>query len=214
MKKSIIFILLFYTTLLQSQPLLIEEGKTWSIVNYPTENSNIYSYYLMVGSDTLSNSINYHKLLISYDLLKTTWSLFKLIRQNQDKVYFKDINSENEMLLYDFGVNELDSFQTYIGTKLKIDSIRTVNGVRYFHLSGNLENTVWIEDVGCIAGLMESHGGIGLVGLRTVLACCDLNNSNLYHDKNYSSCFISTKVSIIENSDFFLEQNYPNPLST
>lgn len=211
MKPIITFIFIFSTSLLYSQSLLIQEGKTWSIVNYPTENSNIYTYYLKIGADTTSNSVGYHKLLISNDSLKTNWSLLKLIRQDQNKVYFKDIDNDNEMLLYDFGVNELDSFQTYIGTKLRIDSIRIIDGKRYYYISKDKENTVWIEDVGCSAGLLESHGGFGLVGLRTVLACCEINNYSLYHNPSYSSCYIFTSVNISKNLDFLLGQNYPNP---
>ena len=191
--------------------LLIEEGKTWSIVNYPTENSNIYSYYLKIGPDTTSNSVAYKKLLISYDSLKINWSLLKLIRQEYNKVYYKDLDSEIEVLLYDFGVSESDSFQIYPGTKIIIDSIRSVVGKEHYYLSKGKATAIWIEGVGCTAGLLESHGGIGLVGLRTVLACCEINDNSLYHNENYSGCYISTSVDNYKNSDFFLEQNYPNP---
>ena len=211
MQKSIILILLFYSSILQSQALLIEEGKTWSIVNYPSENSNIYTYFLKIGSDTISNSVSYQQLLISHDSLKINWSLLKLIRQDQNKVYYKDFDSEKEELLYDFEVSESDSFQIYPGTKLIIDSIRSVGGKDHYYLSKGKANTIWIEGIGCTAGLLESHGGIGIVGLRTVLACCEINDYSLYHNENYPGCYISTPVNNDIFLDFFLEQNYPNP---
>lgn len=88
-----------------------------------------------MGTDTIINSITYHRLLlISQDSLQTNWSLYKLIRQNQNKVFFKEINEENEMLLYDFGLNVSDIFQTYSGNELKVDSIKTVLNKKHFYL--------------------------------------------------------------------------------
>ena len=192
---------------------IIEEGKIWSIVNYPSETLSVYTNFLKVGTDTIVNSNTYHKLLFANDSFQTNWSLYKLIRQNQDKVFIKEINGENEMLLYDFGLIVSDTFQTYSGNKLRVDSVKTVLDKKHIYLSGTLQfgNTVWIEDVGCTAGLLQSDGNIGQVGLVTNLACCNLNDNKLYSDVRYPNCFLYTSINNQITENVTLGQNSPNP---
>lgn len=65
--------------------------------------------------------------------------------------------------------------------------------------------------MGCIAGLMQSDGNIGQVGLETNLACCNLNDSKLYSDLRYPNCFLYTSINNQIKENVTLGQNSPNP---
>ena len=177
---------------------LLTKGKTWSVAQFSTGSIpyKIESCYtLKTDTDTIIYEKTYLKLLISYDAEQSNWTSYhKYLCQENEKVYYYDLSAKKEYLLYDFGLSEKDSFKIEPhGFYINVDSIRTNNSKKYFYLSKNTQQTVWIEDIGCLDGLFLNSGNVG-VGEYSTLLCCKSDDEMLYDNPEYNVCFIKTST--------------------
>ena len=128
-------------------------------------------------------------------------------------------------LIYDFNVEEGDSFHIdimYSLSYMKVDSIRYLNwegSTRkhwFFHKSNSdtssWNRTKWIEGVGQL-GLLERPSEIGISGATVKLLCFWENGNLVYHNPDFSSCYIKTSVPFISNNKELISLT-PNPATT
>ena len=118
---------------------LIEENKTWNVLNVIVDYSSPYfvpdtsfsTTTYKISGDSVLNSNTYKKVYSSDEKFPVNWNYNCLIREdiNNKKAWIKD-SSENERLLYNFSVNVSDSVLLgYPGEKfyLYVDSITNIN---------------------------------------------------------------------------------------
>jgi hypothetical protein len=170
---------------------LVEEGKTWSVGYFASQGNSVNTICTKIGGDTIYNNVPYQKLFECQDKEQKLWSLKSLIRQDQKKVYLKELKSDDEKLLYDFGLMPSDTFEikdAYV--TLTLDSINVVDGLRYFYFHYYNWKTRWIEGIGSTVGLLNNHGNLGVVGYTAKLLCCFNDTITYYHNPNYSDCYL------------------------
>jgi len=120
--KNLFFILLFTILTLNSYSQdsfsLIEENKTWNVISvirtgsYPGDTTFSTLTYEFFG-DTIIESKTYKKLYRSNEENPQNWTLECFMRENEKKVWLKDISQDNEILMYDFSLNVGDSILDY-----------------------------------------------------------------------------------------------------
>jgi len=207
----------------------IEEGKTFAIAEYDYSQICMWDnvYRLRFGIDTIIEGQAYKQMerlnyTSSNDCPPFTagnnWvGLNEFIREDilERKVYYRDINSETDKLLFDFSleigdtlVNDLILNDFYI-----VDTIvdyQLLNGtiVKKFvfeEIVANNELFCYMEGIGSSNGVLN-HFGDG-IGFGSELLCVDLN-SELIYDGDCSGYVLETEE---ENQNKF--HIYPNPTS-
>jgi len=162
--------------------------------------------YRLGLSDTLINSLTYHKLYMT-DSTFTIWSncYYCAIREDSSKkIYFVPVDSTEEILLYDFNINNIgdtiiiDNIREHppIVTKdtlvcLQIDTTTIGQNVRHVYYVKNLSNTYqdwWIEGIGSYTGLFEPYKGHSFEAEQWLL-CFRLNDTLIYHSNGLNSFF-------------------------
>lgn len=223
--KKIIVIILFsiLTTMTFSQNYypLIEENRTWNVISviitgpYPGDTSFSTLTYKFIG-DTIIDSTTYLKLYRSSEENPINWTLDCFMRENEKKVWLKDISQDNEILMYDFSLNVGDSILDYSGlTYLIIDStgfetIGQDERIKYYLSSIEMPDyyhETWIDGIGSSKGICFG-GSVLFVGGWTWYLCMSENGELIFMNPNYESCYLITEVS--ENNEPMI-QVYPNP---
>lgn len=204
-------------------------------VHFP--DSNALWFMTFVGTeicslegDTNVNSIMYKKIFVDIDNI----SIHGFLREDtlNKKVYGFTTDTTSEQLLYDFSLNVGDTtsvfsfmWGTYGYAFVKVSAIDSIliqgqyrKRLAIVDLAGNsfLLPEYWIEGIGSTFGLFKS--GItghpphswGSLGIPQ-LVCFQQNDSLLYHNPNFSSCYTSGGVgspSVIKSQSL---QIFPNP---
>ncbi|MBR3950710.1 MAG: hypothetical protein IKJ79_02195, partial [Bacteroidaceae bacterium] len=131
----------------------VEEGKVW--VSFEVSSSS----YKQVGIGELTEINNklYHKLYISIlDAITneiTYAGLHGYIREENKKVFTRELNNEFETMIYDFDIQAGDTIQFQQGETI-VDSIETQiyygkeRHVFYVTHESSQINDIWIEGVG------------------------------------------------------------------
>lgn len=223
MKKIIISILFSFFTILsfgQDYFPLIQEHNTWNVLSvvgsiFDTSYSTIT--YQLTG-DTIISSKTYKKLYSSQEEQAVNWNLWGFMREDTDKkVWLRMQSDEEEFLAYDFSIDVGDSVLVGIDntTYLRVDSISEIvinqsQRKKFWLSSVNLPsyyNETWIEGIGSNKGICWS-GSIFVVGGRFWLLCMYENETLMYANPNYESCYLITEINEIENPTLDI---YPNP---
>ncbi len=203
----------FDTCFLQSGSSFATPGKKWVslLLSYPVGTvSNRICYQL--GSDTTIAEMNYYKLLEFYGC-KETHTTKGYLRETDDQlVYFRPPDSDQEFLLYDFGMSVGDStYMEWFDGYYRLDSTGISDeGKKIYYMTdpqGNLD--AWIEGVGSVDGLLKEF----FVGEEIVFTCCILDENLLYKNPHYETCFSATGSNM---ADGYPEKNsslmiFPNP---
>jgi len=206
------------TTAVQ-QNKLVQEGKLWSNTKAGTENINNYrSYWIKFQGDTLINDLVYKKVLQADDSLHADWYVKEIIREDaaNQKVYLYDNYSNEDLLLYDFSLEQGDSILTGNGESYaKVDTI-------IYEPFGNSTDTLkqiyfawggrWIEGIGSLWGVLEGLNAFYMTGAITKLVCYFENGILVYHNPDFETCFPdNTTVSISKFGNKKNIEIFPNP---
>lgn len=234
MKRILLFpFLLIFTFNLfgQYNSQLIDTTKHWSTVDEYTAGGGIpYSFYNKFSEDTLIGNVNYYKVYSSYDEFMTEWELTGFIRDNNDKVYLRNLNND-EGLIYDFGAQIDDTIHInnnlswWSGWQLDV----VVSGIDsiYIEPAGEYRKSIlvreaafpnplyetWIEGIGSEAGVLFSGFKImGATGTVYSLQCYFENQEIIYKNPFHSICFYPTvgtpEINQLKNNI----QLFPNPV--
>ena len=151
----------------------VEEGKVW--VSFDVSSSS----YKQVGIGELTEINNklYHKLYISIlDAITneiTYAGLHGYIREENKKVFTRELNNEFETMIYDFDIQAGDTIQFQQGETI-VDSIETQiyygkeRHVFYVTHESSQINDIWIEGVGSqefpiMLSLIPNFGASGMM---------------------------------------------------
>ena len=202
---------------------LIQENNTWNVLSvagfiFDTTYSTIT--YKLTG-DTIINAKTYKKLYASEEEQAVNWSLWGFMREDTDKkVWIRWHLDDVEFLAYDFSIDVGDSVLVGIDNPeyLRVDSITEVvinqSQRKKFWLSAiNLPtfyNEIWIEGIGSSKGICWS-GSVLVVGGWYRLLCMHENETLIYSNPNYESCYLITEINEIENPSMKI---FPNPATT
>ena len=147
------FVMTFSYAHAQDENLFVKEGKTWECYWFVDGKDYVYT----ITGDTIINGTAYKKMYLDG---KYQYA----VRQDGQKVYWMRETEEEEMLVYDFGLNAGDVFVYDNLVKLRVLKVDTVNvnGIDFRRLhvqtvfdDSNNENEnpdessyYWVEGVG------------------------------------------------------------------
>lgn len=178
---------------------LITSGKAWTYAvgeDIPVVKIHRYSV-LKIGNDTLISGQLYKKLLKQPYRNYSNTQLYGFLRETvEKKVFFRSLNGQTDLLLYDFSLVVKDStYSDYFESWMIMDSITIDrNGKRNYYLHYRGENKLhWIEGVGAIDGLLMQK----VVGGFELFTCCSINGEIIYHTNYSNGCdLILSKFSV------------------
>jgi hypothetical protein len=221
---NIISIILHSVASGQNEIPFVDTTKVWNILEIDVAPTSKVTSIIKFSGDTIWNEINYRKVFQSVDSLQTNWTLYGMIREDTTcKVYFKFLADTSDRLLYDFNAEVGDSL--YIPTQINeyppliVDSIDILflsdtPRKRYFlHRGGKNKgmNEIWIEGIGSLYGVIYS-GYAGSSGKILELLCFYENDTLIYQNPDYESCFITTYADKNPFSNIKVKI-YPNPVT-
>lgn len=224
MKTSGLIILVLITNIISAQisESLIVDNKFWQNVETcqwgaePTINK----YFIKINTDTIINTKTYKKVFSSVNADFESLTHIGYIRENSDKVYFKDKTSMNEGLLYDFSLsigeqvtieNYFLNSSIYTLTVENVDSI-SINKQNIRRLSFVDSDEYWLEGIGSSYGVLNS-------GFSDTTGCfydliCFRSDSVVYVNPEFNDCDLSISTSVFEySSDSQGCWIYPNPFT-
>lgn len=225
--KYIPFVFLVFNSFISNSQIL-DTNTIWS------ENNIKYSYIFndtVSINDTLYHHINSHSdTLIQYNSnVEQTY----LVREDGNKVFWREPFLNQEFLIYDFSLSIGDSIYVTPRTGISYDSIllycenvdtievigimrkrltmKTINASAYY----DTDIEYWYEGIGSDLGLFNS-GHLGLVFIDQVdpkLFCCHKVFDQIYQDSITNSCHGSGTASIDKESLLNKINIYPNPIT-
>jgi hypothetical protein len=233
MKKVIITsVMLCYILILSAQSNLpiVDPAKKWTYMFYlfePPWITYFDSYYTRFGGDTIINQIDYLKIWESGDDPPEIWNLKGFAREDTNgKVYFRS-NNNDEGLAYRFDITVGDTFTmnnpfhgiSFTAEVLEDDSV-FIEPLNEKRRRLKLEEydpvwtyeEYWIEGLGSMAGIVYSgEHMIPFTGGYLTALCSWYNNSVVYSNPEFNSCFITVSTQDIqeEKNDLIIQ---PNPL--
>jgi hypothetical protein len=184
--------------------------------------------YTFDSSPTLINGKEYYQKLVSSSPSGSVWSPTNTYYRSDAsaKVYLTDFG--NEELIYDYSLNVQDTFfyPNGFGPFLIVDHIDTIlleNGEKRKRLAlrcsfdddppNGWGYSYWIEGLGGLNGVYGfSLAECSFDGIVPITLCISRNDTLLYQNMNYDSCwFIPTATKDLKSD---LISIFPNPAST
>jgi hypothetical protein len=222
MKKVIIlfvFAIWSFTSFAQDSFPLIEENKTWNVLAVALVGSNFWdttftTITYRLSGDTVIGSNSYLKLYETREETPTEWDLMGFMREENKKVWLKEVSEPNELLMYDLSANQGDTLRVWVQSEeefLVVDSITEIeiNGemrTKYCLSFYNYHET-WIDGIGSDKGIVWS-GTTGIVGGWFRFLCSSLNDELIYINPNYTSCYLITDLIEFDEKSVKI---FPNP---
>lgn len=218
MKKiTLLLFLLAGTASLHGQDYvpLLDTNKVWNIFEDYFTWGNTYPHYLArCETDTT-------RFIVKKKFTEQVIAELGYLREDTvtKKVYYTNINEGNEVLLYDFSLEEGDILQGM--EVIKVDSIKLLDGTYrkriVFH---NYYNT-WIEGIGNLLGgllWIDWYWDFKMHPPVAWLFCYFVNDTLLYRNDDYfhfiDGCdysFTNVNTETIDNT--YIPKIYPNPFS-
>lgn len=197
-------------TFSQSQYQIADSTKKWNTVYYGFGSWGIANCggtkTNKIAGEVIFNDTTFVNVYEAQDSLQQDWYQVGYLREGtiNKKIYFSAGDTEEIGLIYDFDLTVGDSVvidNYYVGFEdvlLICDSINPViiNGIsrNQFYFSTPYRygiSDIWIEGIGSKFGVLNSgFGGAGYGGGGMNLLCCSKNDTLLYFDTIYNSCFI------------------------
>ncbi len=224
----------FHAYAQQIVPLsLLNTNNLWSIIEYDGSFSPDHLYptlkttWLKVEGDTILNSVAYKIAWSSTGKNHESWEIDNFMREGDGKIFYKTVQ-EPEMLLYDFSLQEKDTFVFYrdhIPLVTHIDSIKdiTLNDSTYkaFFVSnykkedpGFRYTEIIIEGIGSLNGLFRKSCAL-YTGCyqNSSLTCFYQDDTQLYQSPDYNKCYYDSVIinNTLTNSLLKEIKVYPNP---
>jgi len=167
------------------------------------------TYFFKFSGDTTINQTRYSVLYTSHDEKGETWELDTewLWQEENNRVYKYWIPTNETTLVYDFNIEQGDSFQVNEFRKLYVDSVRYLEWggkIRkhwYLDTHGHefRHNTVWIEGIGQ-TGVFTRSTEAGINGAYCRLLCFSENEETVYQNPEFNSCWVNiTNVPSVES---------------
>lgn len=218
MKKPTIFYLFLLLSISCSSQPLIETGKTWNMSTTLNFSSQTTTSYKFEGDSTI-NGTTYKKLFATQDSVRAGWYLDELLREEENgKVYQLNRYTLEEYLLYDFSLEEGDTFiGSFNGCTISlpvqsVDSVTLNNDEKRKRISFETYATdeIWIEGIGSLNGLLNPGYYQCIADVYYELLCYKEDGVLIYDNPYYESCYINTVD--IDNLDNTLSFKVtPNP---
>ncbi len=196
---------------MQSQNF-IDETKQWAIVAHSVPDTPYHysTFFYKFYGDSILNGKTYHKLYESNDSNQVNWSLhFPFLWYERNDSVFQYYSSTIDTLVYDFNIQEGDSFNLGNQDYMKVDSIRYLEWggslrKHWFFCKTNSDcsewyRTIWIEGIGQL-GLFTRSSEIGIYGAYVQLLCFYENGNLVYQNPNYNSCYVATSSKLTEDN--------------
>lgn len=192
----------------------------WNVLDNFSQNSERF-----LGETVLINDTTYRSIYYIYDCNATPPeepSLSGYIRQFDEQIFFRGIDANHEVLLYDFSLETGDIFQLQVcafqdelfigqfGSQevFAVDSVETLSGWRKrIHFLA----FEWIEDLGSNRGPLDYGVPICMLDAFPSLQCVRNGDSLIYQHESLPTCCFSTlslQADFNEASPFAA----PNPL--
>jgi len=213
MKALFIFLVAFFSL----QPIIkaqnfIDETKQWAILStYSVKSEYLYSWwttYYKFSGDTIINGFSYHKQYMSTDSNQVNWTLSHcpLWFERNDSVFTRDFccgfQIDTVYLVYDFNLEEGDTFPNSVYPYMIVDSIRYLEwggSIRkhwFFNQCGSYPYNclTWIEGVGNLNNFIYQFC---LNSLAESLLCFYENDNVVYNNPNYANCYVLTSSEVL-----------------
>jgi len=224
MKPLFAFItLLTLTSALQAQTL-VNENKLWACTMAGSEQPENYeSYFIKFSGDSIIDGIEYKKVWRSNDSLQTSWYIDGYIREDSlQRIFFYPINTEytfspdNEVMIYNFNIKVGDSLElpfsvnnfVYLDSigfeKLEPnnDSVKTYYLYSHPNMDIGYLEAKWYENIGSLGGVLAGLNLTSIIGAYFDLTCYFENDSIIYHNNKFSTCFPEGYPDAIVEKDF------------
>lgn len=240
---AIVFVLSISANLLAQEYQYIpfpDSGVVWSEIYYSFSENAIdetaYECFALNGEDTTINGHMYTKVYHFYDSIfdKTKAVCVGGIREDSLKrVYYNGQQAHrlkpqlqyakpgDEIILFDFGIEEGDTIKYIINSSAPGDAVYIVSKIKYINIGGILRKQFffmnyeddfwgfsWIEGIGSTKGLLFVSGDTPMT-YNNQLICFFENDDQTYHNTEYKDCFegfveidemkIKNKVSLSPN---------------
>ncbi|WP_338376012.1 T9SS type A sorting domain-containing protein [uncultured Flavobacterium sp.] len=216
---SLLFLIIFNYSFSQTYTPLLDQTNQW---HFTSCNFGCITDVYYTDGDTLVNGVS-HKILDGFHYISRTFLLKEDVVAK--KVYLTKINTNSisEYLLYDFSLNEGDTFNMVNpispfpqnGGSFILDSIRMkplLNNVNYkhFYFSPTATNTissanvVWVEGMGSKSLINAPAGEVNINGAGQL--SCFFKNSNLVYSQldSISACNFVLKKETFNNVEIKL----------
>lgn len=186
------------------KPLLIQDNRSW---NTRITSAPMPDYYTactritFLQGDTLIGETRYQKTFRSYYKDRSQAEYAGCLRQEGNRVFLIGKDKDQEVLLYDFGLETGDTFLfdasvdgsdlTYPGTVVSTDSI-AIDGIKHKRIRfGESERGAWIEGIGSTDDILTHYtwdlaGGCGYL----LLCCYDENGEKMYQSDLTQETFV------------------------
>lgn len=208
---------------------MLESGNNWNLLDifWVSGWTNNYS----IGSDTIIDGTMYQQVLRDGEFMPNEDPLApRFVRETEDgKVYMNNhlVSDMDEILIYDFGLNLMDTFtlapsmSTSVANRFvvtEVDTIVLLNGsnrrqLRLELVDSQFNGTItWIEGVGEKEyGPFYAHVFYIFDASSNLLCAYQEDNLQVYQNPTYDSCFITTTA--VEELDMNSPiKIYPNPV--
>ena len=193
---------------------IIQDGNEWNTLLVITDNWPNYTYTNFVdwcSGDTIIEDVRYTKIMGTAN--GDDPRLFSLLREEEGKVWYRDLNHQTDILLYDFTANVGDTlFESYLVVdSISIEHIGGVDrkkywfGLEYEFTGEPYALETWIEGIGSDLGLLSSSSYY-YCGSYSRALCFHQNGELVWYNPEYGSCTV-TGVEEIKEPIFI----YPNP---
>lgn len=204
-----ILLLISLLTFSQSIYQIADTTKEWNTVYYGFGSGNIVhcggTKTNILSGEVLINDTTFLNVYESQDSLQQNWDHVGFLSEDtvSKKVYITEWIGGEVGLIYDFDLLVGDSviinnyyagFENVLLICDNIDSLN-INGLflkRFFLYSpGYWNSDIWIEGIGSKFGLLYSgFNGSGWTGGSKDLLCCSKDDTLIYMDSVYNSCYI------------------------
>lgn len=206
---STIFILASFLSFSQNSFQITDTTKKWNTVTYGAWSWNVMhcggTRTNKFQGEVIFNGTPFFLVFEAQDSLQQGWDMIGGVSEDtvSQKVYFSEWDPERIGLIYDFGllVGEsviIDNYYAgFLDVLLICDSIDYLNidGAMkkriYLHSPGFAGSDIWIEGIGSKFGLLFSgFNGSGMAGGGSDLLCCSKNDTVIFMNPTYNSCYI------------------------
>ena len=217
---SIFILVLLFCQNINAQSF-VDEGNQWSLVSYNFAGEAFNTTYRIEG-DTIIDGSNYKRMLVLYGnpALVVSWDESKYVREDSTKkVYCLNASNEEEVI-YDFGLSVGDTIPSYDSSEFngivsEIDMIELNDGTMRKRLA---LSSLYCPDWGIMEYWIDGIGGKNLAltyiesfcvfDVGIYLRCFSNNGDFLYGSQDGSQCYIINSTEEIKESTIKI---FPNP---
>jgi len=208
MKITYIFWLMIFGSIQLMAQSFVSENKLWSIIGQDSNEGNwAQSSFFKFSEDTTINQMQYKKLYVSDNEHQTDWKFNSSWNERNDSV-FQYLDSKGiDILIYDFNLEEKDSFYFYWQEDyLYVDSVKIKQwgnkDRKHIYLKSKWQpnlQTIWIQGVGQ-NGLITRSSETGVLGAIVKILCYSENGEKVYQNPKYDGCYIHTSIEKVEQA--------------